>query len=561
MSQGAAVSRGHWRAGGEDRRTRVAARAAALLVATGLLVGCAQIPPAQGWSPPEWAETSGAQLVLASESSEEAEPSGGTDPAEPAEPADPAGGGGPGDAVVPSAAELGFIERRVRNDHTRFQARYVEIPGWHLFNVRVSDLLWQQIASTGGTFTPEVFPVATGLSNAGCVPGSAAWPGERLLSDPETAPVDGAGVAVVCDVTAAFGGYVGVAMRTVAGNASGVTRDETVTLYTDLATGEVHEDRELWSDEAAEELWRNAVELLRRDAGGLSAAPLAEPAEEQLALARRALETAQLGEIGARFTLPAGVAAPELAGLGLEATTEPTTVDVDTDALSGWVSELGAAMHAQRGEPFVGLPAWNAGQPIDCELLACVAVTYDDGPSGYTAQLLDTLREERSAATFFMVGSAVRAMPEMAQRVAAEGHEVASHTMTHPDLTKLSAANARKEVLDVEKLLKGLTGGAAPMYRPPYGALNQRVLDAVGQPAILWSIDTLDWKKPGREELVRRSVGAAEPGDIILFHDIHAETVEAADVVIRGLRNRGFTLVSVTQLFDGAVPKGRVSKG
>jgi peptidoglycan/xylan/chitin deacetylase (PgdA/CDA1 family) len=99
------------------------------------------------------------------------------------------------------------------------------------------------------------------------------------------------------------------------------------------------------------------------------------------------------------------------------------------------------------------------------------------------------------------------------------------------------------------------------MYRPPYGALNQKVLDAVGQPAILWSIDTLDWKKPGREELVRRSVGAADPGDIILFHDIHAETVENADVVIRGLRDRGFTLVSVTQLFDGKVPKGRVSKG
>ncbi len=545
MSQGAAVSRDH-------RGARRAVRIAALLVATGLLAGCAQIPPVAGWSPPTWAETAGAQLAPGDAPPDEADTAGGADPAEDA---------GAGGSLAPSASELGFIERRVRNDHTRFHARYVEIPGWHLFNVRVSDLLRQQIAATGGTFTPEVFPVAAGLSNAGCVQGAASWPSERLLTDPETAPVDGAGVAVVCDVTAAFGSYVGVAMRTVAGSSAGVTRDETVTFYTELTTGEVYEDRDLWTAEAAGELWRSAAELLRRDAGGLSAAPLDEPAEDQLALAQRALEAAQLGESGARFTLPAGIAAPELAGLGIESTPEPTVIDVDADTVAGWTSELGAAMHAQRGAPFAGLPEWNAGQPIDCGLHACVAVTYDDGPSEYTGQLLDTLRAERSAATFFMVGASVRSMPEMAQRVAAEGHEIASHTMTHPDLTTLSAAKARKEVLDVEKLLGDLTGRTVTMYRPPYGALNQKVLDAVGQPAILWSIDTLDWKKPGREELVRRSVGAADPGDIILFHDIHAETVENADVVIRGLRDRGFTLVSVTQLFDGKVPKGRVSKG
>ncbi|WP_449283014.1 polysaccharide deacetylase family protein [Leucobacter sp.] len=550
MSQGAAVSR--------DRRgAGRAVRAAAVFAAAALLIGCAQIPPVAGWSPPGWSDASGARLVRADEpSAGDEDPGSGEHPDAGAAPV----GGGPSDAIVPSAAELGFIERRVRNDHTRFHARYVEIPGWHLFNVRVSDLLAQQIAATGGTFTPEVFPVAAGLSDAGCVPGSASWPGERLLADPETAPVDGAGVTAVCDVTAAFGAYVGVAMRVVAGDSSGVARDRTVTLYTDLATGEVYEDRDLWTAEAAGELWHRAAELLRRDVGGLSAAPLAEPGEDQLALAQRALEAAQLGESGARFTLPAGIAAPELAGLGVEATSGPTVIDVDAATVSGWTSELGSAMHAQRGAPFVGLPEWSADQAVDCRLLACVAVTYDDGPSAYTGQLLDTLREERSAATFFMVGRSIRSLPEVAQRVASEGHEIASHTMTHPDLTTLSLAKARREVRDVEKLLGDLTGRTVGMYRPPYGALNQKVLDGLGQPAILWSIDTLDWKKPGREELVKRSVGVAEPGDIILFHDIHAETVDNAGVVIRGLRDRGFTLVSVTQLFDGNVPKGRVSK-
>jgi peptidoglycan/xylan/chitin deacetylase (PgdA/CDA1 family) len=115
-------------------------------------------------------------------------------------------------------------------------------------------------------------------------------------------------------------------------------------------------------------------------------------------------------------------------------------------------------------------------------------------------------------------------------------------------------------VVDVEALLTKLTGRAVGIYRPPYGAVDDKVLAAVGQPAILWSIDTLDWKKPGREELARRSVGVATPGDIILFHDLHAETVENADVVLRGLRDRGFTLVTVEQLFGGSVPAGRVTR-
>lgn len=563
MPQGAGVPRvrGGAARARRPRGLRRAARGLAVLVAVGGLVACAQLPPVADWSPAEWPDSTGTRLVPADDPADD----GGGDGADAASDgadgaADPAGAPNAADGIVPSAAELGFIERRVRNDHTRFHARYIEIPGWHLFNVRVADLLAQQIASTGGTFSPEVFPVSAGLSNAGCVPGSAGWAGARVLADPETGPAEGDGVAVVCDLTAAFGSVVGVVMRVVAGDASGVTRDETVTLYTDLATGEVHEDRELWTDEAAGELWRSTVEQLRRDAGGLSAAPVSEPAEDQLALAQRALVAARLGESGARITLPAGVAAPELAGLGIDATAGPTVVDVDAQTVARWSTGLGAQMQAQRGVPFTGMPVWRADHEVDCALLACVAVTYDDGPSEYTAQLLDTLRDEQSAATFFMVGRSIRALPEMAQRVAAEGHEIASHTMTHPDLTTLSPAKARDEVRDVEQMLAELTGRSIDMYRPPYGAVNQKVLDAVDQPAILWSIDTLDWKKPSLEQLVERSVGAAEPGDIILFHDIHAETVEHADVVIRGLRDRGFTLVTVTELFDGRVPEGRVSR-
>ncbi len=77
-------------------------------------------------------------------------------------------------------------------------------------------------------------------------------------------------------------------------------------------------------------------------------------------------------------------------------------------------------------------------------------------------------------------------------------------------------------------------------------------------PAILWNVDTNDWREPGQAALVERSAGSAGPGDIILFHDTHSDTVEAAGAVVRGLRDRGLELVTVTQLFGGQVPGGKV---
>ncbi|WP_336992284.1 polysaccharide deacetylase family protein [Leucobacter sp. VD1] len=531
-----------------DRRNARSVRAMRLVcgtVAVALLAGCAQIAPVAGWKPPEWPSAAGVSLVLADEAT----------------------GGSAGSVVADGTAaiggqDLGFIERRLRNDRARLQARYVEIPGWHRFNARMIELLHGAIAATGTAIAPEVFPVAAGLSHGGCVPGAASRPAAQLLADPLTGPLDGtgAGTSFVCEITTAFGSIVGVTARTVVGGPEGVTSDSVDTLYADVATGEVHESGDLWSAEAPGQMWTSTVELLRRQAGGLSAAPVAAPDDAQLQLARRALASARFTESGASVVLPAGISAPELAGLGLKATDAVTTVDISGEQLAAWLSPFGVAMQAGRGAPFAGMPTWRADQPVDCSLLACVAVTYDDGPSEHTARLLDTLRAEQSAATFFMIGSAVRAQPELAQRVATEGHGIGSHTMTHPDLTTVSPDKARTEVLDAGAMLTRVTGRTITTYRPPYGAVNERVLAAVGQPAILWSIDTLDWKKPGREELVQRSVGVAAPGDIILFHDSHAETVDSAEVVLRGLRDRGFTLVTVDQLFGGQVPGGRVTR-
>ncbi|MBP1326746.1 peptidoglycan/xylan/chitin deacetylase (PgdA/CDA1 family) [Leucobacter exalbidus] len=531
--------------------------AAVTVTAMGLLLGCAQLPADTNWSPPDWPAPA-TMVTVVTAAGEPAEASETVEPAKPAAKADAAEATSAA-PLVPADADLaGFIDGRIRNDRAGVQIRYVEIVGADSFNASVATIIDDAIASTGiSSFTPEVFDTGAGLAERGCVAGSLAIPAAELLKDPAYGPVDGDGTAVVCEVTAAFGPVVGVSFRMVAGLDGDITRDTTTALFANLETGGVTAGAELWTAEAAGELWQGTVDGLRRDAWALSAAPTQPPSDEQLALAQAALAGAGFTGAGARLTLPAGITSAELTALGAGATTVPLTVEVDS--LDGWLTPAGDAILALRGTPFVGVPAWNGAHPVSCAIDACVAVTYDDGPSGFTAELLDTFAAHESAATFFMLGNAVLGNPEVVARAAGAGHELASHTMSHPDLTTISPKKARRQVHQAGTAITDAAGVPVTMYRPPYGAVDAAVISAVGWPAILWSIDTLDWQQPGQKALVKRSAQAATPGDIILFHDTHADTVNAADAVVEGLRNRGFTLVTVTQLFDGEVPGGRVS--
>lgn len=216
-------------------------------------------------------------------------------------------------------------------------------------------------------------------------------------------------------------------------------------------------------------------------------------------------------------------------------------------------------MHAALDTPFSGVTGTPSRVPIDCDLIPCIALTYDDGPGPFTSRLVDTLVAERARATFLMLGDRVDAHVDTVARIIAEGNEIGSHTMTHPDLTELPLPEATAQVLDAADAIERASGEPVTLFRPPYGEVNDEIIDAVQLPAILWSIDTNDWQEPGEPALIERSVSAADPGDVILFHDIHSDSVEVASDVIRGMRDRGFETVTVTELFDGSVPEGRVS--
>jgi len=182
-----------------------------------------------------------------------------------------------------------------------------------------------------------------------------------------------------------------------------------------------------------------------------------------------------------------------------------------------------------------------------------VALTFDDGPHPeLTPQLLDILRSEGVRATFYVVGRNVQTYPEIARRIVAEGHEIANHTWSHPALTGLSSARLEKEIASTSEVIQRVTGRRPTNMRPPYGAVNDRVRQSMfkdhGLDVIMWSVDPLDWRRPGAEVVRQRLVAGAKPGGILLAHDIHPGTIEAMPGTIRDLKAKGFGFATVSQL-------------
>ena len=194
------------------------------------------------------------------------------------------------------------------------------------------------------------------------------------------------------------------------------------------------------------------------------------------------------------------------------------------------------------------LPKSSTQDEINCLEVACVALTFDDGPSFYTEGLLDTLKEHNVKATFFVLGTQVRIQSETIQRMFQEGHQIGNHTWDHPNLTSLSDERVREQLQLTDNLVIQIVGEPTPFMRPPYGAYNDRVLAAASLPIIFWSVDPLDWKDRDAD-IVAARISQAPVGAIILAHDIHKSTVQAVPAIIAALKGRGINFVTVSELY------------
>lgn len=195
-----------------------------------------------------------------------------------------------------------------------------------------------------------------------------------------------------------------------------------------------------------------------------------------------------------------------------------------------------------------------------------VALTFDDGPTpGQTDRVLDILKHEKVHATFFMLGRRIKEDPKLARRAVAEGHLIGNHSYNHADLRKLDDGAVAKQVTATRDRIRTVAGSGSAWFRPPYGAVDPRVLKTLrkmDQKVVMWDVDPQDWRKPGVKALVSRVVSRTEPGSVILLHDGGGDrrrTIAALPYIIRELKKRGYVFVTVAEL--AAYPREGAASG
>lgn len=183
-----------------------------------------------------------------------------------------------------------------------------------------------------------------------------------------------------------------------------------------------------------------------------------------------------------------------------------------------------------------------------------VALTFDISWGTETpGPVLDILKKENVQCTFFLSGPWVKKYPDIATRIAADGHEIASHGYRHINLSQLSKEAIKDEILQAHQIIASVTGKEPHFIRTPNGDWDSKVLKAaqeVGYTVIQWEVDSLDWKNPGVETIIRRVTTLVRPGSIVLLHasDSCRQTDEALPVVLRELREQGYELLTLSKL-------------
>ncbi|MBQ9767009.1 MAG: polysaccharide deacetylase family protein [Lachnospiraceae bacterium] len=181
-----------------------------------------------------------------------------------------------------------------------------------------------------------------------------------------------------------------------------------------------------------------------------------------------------------------------------------------------------------------------------------IALTFDDGPHyKNTPRLLQILEENKVHVTFFLLGERTgwNGSPEVVRQIAASGNEIASHTHNHKMLGNLSVEELIAEIADAREAIYALTGDYPTFVRPPYGNYSDTVKKYADAPLITWNLDSEDWKTKNTDSIIKQVLSEAGDGKIVLCHDIHTCTIDAMEVLIPELMNRGYQIVTVRELY------------
>lgn len=181
-----------------------------------------------------------------------------------------------------------------------------------------------------------------------------------------------------------------------------------------------------------------------------------------------------------------------------------------------------------------------------------VALTFDDGPHPvYTPQILRILEEQGVPATFFVVGRNAKRHPELLRKIRSAGHSLGNHTFSHVKLTSVRNGSLKEELERTREVILEETGVNTCLFRPPFGAFDARSLAELAirrLEVVLWSVDSRDWVTGAAQEIRHTVESTAQPGAIILLHDVHPQTVEALPGIIQVLKTRGYGFVTVPEM-------------
>lgn len=169
----------------------------------------------------------------------------------------------------------------------------------------------------------------------------------------------------------------------------------------------------------------------------------------------------------------------------------------------------------------------------------------------YTDTLLKVMEEENVHCTFFMVEFWAKKYPEYVKKIAQAGHEIGTHSATHPYMSKLDKTAITKELTTSIQAIESVTGKKVQVFRPPYGDYNDLLIDTateMGLYTIQWDVDSLDWKNLSAKEIINRVSSRVTNGSIVLFHNQGLHTAEALPTLIRELKEKGYTFTRIGDL-------------
>lgn len=186
------------------------------------------------------------------------------------------------------------------------------------------------------------------------------------------------------------------------------------------------------------------------------------------------------------------------------------------------------------------------------------SITYDDGPGGKTSpQVVTNLANHNYKATFFMLAQQVLALPNTAKSIAAGGHDIACHSYTHPQIPKLGPQGRQKEITQAKHVIEQQLGKTIKLFRLPYGAgvgvtsVRQVIADN-DMIHVFWNVDTLDWQDKNPQSILARALKqmSAHKGGVILFHDIHPQSVVASNLLMDHMKKAGINVCTVQGVVD-----------